>query len=182
MADAISAFIRFKVAPEAKPICTVSKGESRHITYKSSDGWLELSELGWEITAETSFTEGGGASVGKSAPGNFTFKHNLDMAALPILGFIASGSNFSEVEIHVCKSTGANQTSPYLKIWLKAAYLTKASLNVGSDGKGTQDVEAVFKSIKTEYFKQDDTGKLGSESAAFEWDVQTTKASAGQPK
>ena len=178
MADAISAFVKFEAAGDA--ICKTSKGESRHTAYPASDGWLELKELSWSIVAETSFMEGGGAAAGKATPENLTFKHAFDMAAPPILGFIASGSHFTKITFHVCKATGSNKTSPYLKVTLGMAFIVKATIDVGADGKAEQSVEAVFKTIDIEYLKQQDSGQLGPDGAKMSWDILTTKKAASQ--
>ena len=47
-------------------------GES---TQKGKKNWVEIQAWDWEIEAETSWTKGGGASVGKPNPGKMSWEH-----------------------------------------------------------------------------------------------------------
>ena len=45
---------------------------------KGKEKWIEIQGWDWEVEAETSWTKGGGASVGKPNPGKMNFEHYFD--------------------------------------------------------------------------------------------------------
>ena len=42
---------------------------------KGKEKWIEINSWNWEVQAESSWTKGGGASVGKPNPGKISFEH-----------------------------------------------------------------------------------------------------------
>ncbi len=49
-----------------------AEGES---IQKGKEKWVGIQGWDWEVQAETSWTKGGGASVGKPNPGELRFEH-----------------------------------------------------------------------------------------------------------
>ncbi len=45
---------------------------------KGKEKWIEIQGWDWEVEAETSWTRGGGASVGKPVPGAISWQHRFD--------------------------------------------------------------------------------------------------------
>ena len=78
-----------------------AEGES---TQKGKEKWIELQGWTWEVEAETSWTKGGGASVGKPSPGKLNWEHTWDRSAHVILGYICTGSAFDKAYLTMCKS------------------------------------------------------------------------------
>src|SRR5450631_4158634 len=64
-------------------------GESRQGGYEK---WIEIQSWEWEVEAETSWTKGGGASVGKPSPGKMSWEHYWDRSSPTLLGYICTGS------------------------------------------------------------------------------------------
>lgn len=158
-----NAFIKF---------ATVTKGEAFQQGHEGSAGWIEIGDWSWDIEAESSFTKGGGAAVGKATPGVFSFSHFFDLASPVIMKNIVKGVHFATVEIEMCKQTGDSSGLPqvYFTIKLVDAFTTKVSTKGGEDGSVNQDVEMVAKSILITYKPQDNQGKLGT-AIPFEWDI-----------
>ncbi len=73
---------------------------------KGKEKWVEIQGWDWEVEAETSWTKGGGASVGKPNPGRMNFEHRFDTSSTVILGYICSGKAFPKVELQMMKTTG----------------------------------------------------------------------------
>ncbi len=48
---------------------------------KGKEKWIEIQGWDWEIEAESSWTKGGGASVGKPNPGKLNFEHYFDTSS-----------------------------------------------------------------------------------------------------
>jgi type VI secretion system Hcp family effector len=169
MATALNAFMQIGKA----------KGESKQQPYAD---WIELQAWEWEVEAETSWTKGGGASVGKPSPGKLSFEHTWDRASTVILGYICTGTAFSDVIIHMCKSTGTSGRQPFFKVEMKEAFITKVTQSATEEGNVVQKCEMVFKAIGIMYYQQgisaSQPGKL-SFANEYSWDIAEGKAQAG---
>ena len=163
MASALNAFTKLGKA----------KGESTQAPYAD---WIELQAWEWEVEAETSWTKGGGASVGKPNPGKMTILHYFDTSSTVMLGFICTGKAFPKGEIQVMKTTGKGVPETYLTITVEGVFITKVSNSLNEDGVVNQLVEFVFKTIKIEYKPQNKDGSLGA-SRTFNWDIPAGTAS-----
>jgi type VI secretion system secreted protein Hcp len=60
---------------------------------KGHEKWVELQGWDWEVEAESSWTKGGGASVGKPAPGSLSCVHAFDGSSIVALGYICTGGH-----------------------------------------------------------------------------------------
>jgi type VI secretion system secreted protein Hcp len=148
----------------------VTKGESTEKSHPGSAGWIQIDEWSWDVEAESSFTKGTGAAVGKPVPGAFTFSHFFDTSSPTILKNIVKGVHFAEVELHMLKQTGQGSHEVYFTVKLINAFTTKVATKGGEDGSVSQDVELVFKDINIEYKPQGDDGKLQA-GIQFGWNV-----------
>jgi type VI secretion system secreted protein Hcp len=153
----------------------VAKGESTETNHPGSAGWIQIDEWDWEIEAESSFTKGTGAAVGKPTPGAFNFTHFFDTSSPTIMKNIVMGVHFAEVEMHMLKQTGSGSHETYFIVKLTSAFTTKVSTKGGEDGSVSQDVSLVFKDIEIEYKPQGDNGKLQA-GIKYGWNVSTMVA------
>jgi type VI secretion system Hcp family effector len=144
---------------------------------KGKEKWVEIQGWNWEIEAETSWTKGGGASVGKPNPGRMGFEHYFDTSSTVLMGYICTGKAFPKVELQMLKTTGSAQPETYFTMLMEEVFITRVS-NTGTDeGKVLQRVEVVFKTVKIEYKPQDNkTGKLGA-AKTYTWDIPSGTAS-----
>ena len=94
MASALNAFMKIGKA----------NGESKQEPFKD---WIELQAWDWEVEAETSWTKGGGASVGKPSPGKMNWEHTWDDPRHVILGYICTGMAFEDIYLR-CASRPAS--------------------------------------------------------------------------
>lgn len=144
---------------------------------KGKEKWIEIQGWDWEVEAETSWTKGGGASVGKPNPGKLNFEHYFDTASTVILGYICTGKAFPKVELQMMKTTGKGSPETYFKIDLEGCFITKVSNSGTEEGNVTQRVEMVFKTIKIEYKPQNNKdGSLGA-TKTYNWDIPAGTAS-----
>lgn len=160
---AVNAFLKFS---------NQADGESRQSGFEK---WIEIQNWSWEIEAESSWTKGGGASVGKPNPKQFQFEHYFDTASPVILKFICTGQHFDQVEVQMCKTTGKDTPEWYWKSVMKFAYITRVSQRGEEDGGVKQTVELVFKEVAIEYKMQNNQGKLETPKK-FHWDIPMMKA------
>jgi type VI secretion system secreted protein Hcp len=164
MASALNAFMKIGSA----------KGESKQDPYAD---WIELQAWEWEVEAETSWTKGGGASVGKPSPGKMSWEHTWDRSSSVILGYICTGTAFAEVFVEMCKSTGDAARAPFFKIEMREAFITKVTQSATEEGNVLQKVEMVFKSLGIMYFQQG-VGTL-TYANEYSWDIPAGKALHG---
>ena len=144
---------------------------------KGKEKWIELQGFDWDIEAETSWTKGGGASVGKPNPGRMNWEHYFDTSATVIMGYICTGKAFPKVELQMMKTTGSASPETYFTMTMEGAFITKVQISGDEEGKVQQKVEMVFKTIKIEYKPQDNkTGKLGAPKT-YNWDIPAGTAS-----
>ena len=168
---AANSFIRF--LKNKKP---VTLGESMQKGHMYTDGWLEIGDWSWEITADTNFLKGTGASVGKAVPGAMSFSHSFDRSSPLILDHITMGTHFDVAQIDMLKQTGESQPQVYFQVMMGSVFITKVSSKGGEDGAIAQDVEMVFKEIQIGYKKQSSnikSGKAGKLDPAvpFKWNI-----------
>ena len=166
MASALNAFMKIGNGK--------AKGESKQAPYVD---WIELQAWDWEVEAETSWTKGGGASVGKPSPGKLNFEHTWDRSSTVILGYICTGSAFDNIFIEMCKSTGKAGRQPFFKVEMKEAFITKVTQSATEEGNVLQKVELVFKAIGIMYYQQG-IGTLTYKNE-YSWDVPGGKAQQG---
>ncbi len=144
---------------------------------KGKEKWVEVQGWDWEIEAESSWTRGGGASVGKPNPGRISFIHRFDAASTVILGYICTGKSFPKVELQMTKTTGSGTPTTYFTMSMEGAFITRVSNSGTAEGATLQRVEMIFKIVKIDYNYQD--SKTGAVIAAktFNWDIPAGKAS-----
>jgi type VI secretion system secreted protein Hcp len=169
---ALNAFIKIGSAP----------GEARQGKY-GTEKWCEIQGWDWEVEAESSWTKGGGSSVGKPNPGKFSFEHYYDKASNQLLYYISSGEAFKEIKLEMCKGTGsstAGAMQPFFLVKMYEAFITKVTNSATDDGNVLQKVELVFKKIEIDYRAQGENKDKPGDLAApthYEWDIP-----AGIPK
>lgn len=143
---------------------------------KGKEKWVEIQNWDWEVQAESSWTKGGGASVGKPNPGRLHFEHFFDTSSIVILGYICTGKAFPKVELQMTKTTGRGRTDTYFTMTMEGVFITRVS-NLGTtEGNIIQKVEAVFKTVKIEYKPQTPDGST-SAIKTYNWDIPAGTAS-----
>jgi type VI secretion system secreted protein Hcp len=162
---AINAFVSFFDKADGE---SIQKGKER---------WVEIQGWDWEVEADSNWTKGGGASVGKPNPGKMNFEHYFDTASTVILGYICTGKAFPKIELQMMKTTGKGIAETYFAMTMEGAFITKVSNSGTEEGNVVQKVEMVFKTVKIEYkplISKD--GTLGP-AKTYTWDIPAGTAS-----
>lgn len=144
---------------------------------RGKEKWVEIQGWDWEVEAESSWTKGGGASVGKPNPGTMNFEHYFDTSSTVILGYICTGSSFPKVELQVMKATGGKNPETYFTMTMEEAFITKVSNAGDEEGNVIQRVEMVFKTVKIDYKPQDHKSGALRAAMTFSWDIPAGTAS-----
>lgn len=111
----------------------------------------EVTALSLDLEALSSWTKGGGASVGKPNPGNLVVKKSYTKTTAELLRNISTGKAFQEV-IFEYYDQGAK---PFYSIVITGAFLTKLSWltpDCSNCPKLIQQVSFTYKTIKTTDF------------------------------
>lgn len=162
---AINAFISFFDKADGE---SIQKGKEK---------WVEIQGWDWEIEAESSWTKGGGASVGKPKPGRLQFEHHFDTASIVMMGYICTGKAFPKAELQMLKTTGKATPETYFTMKMEGVFITRVSNNGTEDGRVMQRIEMIFKTVKIDYKPQNNKdGKLG-DTKTFNWDIPAGTAS-----
>lgn len=138
---------------------------------KGKEKWVEIQGWDWGVEAETSWTKGGGASVGKPNPGKMNFVHRFDTSSTVILGYSCSGKAFPKVEFQVMKANGKGTPETYFTMTMEGVFITRVSNSGTEEGLVMQKVEMVFKTVKIEYKSQDNKTGMLAVTKTYNWDI-----------
>lgn len=121
-----------------------------------------VAAFSWVVTADSSWTKGSGASVGKPSPGAIRFTKLIDPSSIPTLKNITTGASYPSAVFTVSfgKGNGAS-TMVYEMQELFATNVTQSA----ADGLVTEDVSFVFKAVKWTF--TDSAGNVTTGS----WDI-----------
>jgi len=157
----------------------VKTGESTDKFFPGSEGWNELAECSWSIEAETSWTKGGGASVGKPSPGKFEIRRSIDSSSATVIKNMTSGRASPTVEIALRQEGRGENASDQtvLHYTFEDVYFVNFSQATSEEGEVTELISFVYRTIKVGYRPTDPkTGKPGGE-VTVEWNVPAGQVS-----
>jgi type VI secretion system secreted protein Hcp len=144
---------------------------------KGHEKWVELLDWSWEVASQTSWTAGGGASVGKPSPGSMHWGHHFDNTSPVILGALCTGKAFPKVELQMTKAIDpAVPAVVYFTMTMEGVFITRVAQSGDQEGNPVQQVEMVFKTVKIDYKPIDPRGQLGI-AKVFSWDIPSGTAS-----
>lgn len=127
--------------------------------------YAHVTSVQFGISAETSWTKGGGASVGKPNFKNITITKNSDVSSGKFMQKIAMGTGIDLIEILSVGNVGADRQEIVHKVELKDAYVTNVSSSeVEGCAEGgcpsiAESYEFVYKAIRITTYTYDDKGK-----------------------
>ena len=148
-------------------------GES---TLRGRDRWVEVEGWDWSIEAATSWTTGGGATVGKPNPGTLNWEHHFDTSSIVIMGYICTGKAFPKVELQMVHPEQGVRAGAYFTMHMEGVFITKVVNVASDDGDIVQRVEMVFRRVQIDYRAQGKSGKLAT-ATTFAWDIPAGTAS-----
>jgi type VI secretion system secreted protein Hcp len=114
------------------------------------------------VTADTSWTKGGGASVGKPNPEAIRFTKAVDADSILLLKAITTGKAFTSVKFTATAGTGNRTTTIVYE--LTGVFVT-AITHVGTGGTPLEEVSFVYKTLAWKF-----TDANGVETSGV-WDI-----------
>lgn len=122
----------------------------------------DVTAYSWEVTADSSFTSGGGASVGKPNPSAIRFTKRIDPGSIPTLQKIAVGTVLTTAVFTV--TIGKGKTAATMVYELEDVLVTRVSQGA-ADGVVTEEVSFVFKAVRWTFTSSEGDVTTGT------WDV-----------
>lgn len=142
-------------------------GESQ---VKGFENWIELDAFAWNATAETSWTKGGGASVGKPNPGEFTWAQTFDASVPAMYPYLLTGQGIPDVTLELVKNGAAGPVT-FVQLVMTDTFFTELAFD-GTTAHGA----IVFKTITQSVWPLKPDGTRGR-PVSVTWDIP-----AGQTK
>ncbi len=153
-------------------------GETQDTTYKDKKAFEILSfELGAENNINIgSISAGGGA--GKATFKEFTVTKKTDTASPGLFHNLVTGKHFTDLEIHLRRSSGEASASGKPFLIFKFAFVMVQDISwSGSDGDDICEETVIFQygAIRVEYSQQKATGEMSAPKVA-QWSRVTNQA------
>lgn len=122
------------------------------------------------VEADSSWTKGGGASVGKPNPSDLRFATALNRAVPAMVKYITTGKAAPKATLTVRSNISGNRPGhEYAKYTFTDVFFTGIDQGLTGAGRAVSTVSAVYKTVKVEQFAP------GSPVAVscVEWDIPT---------
>lgn len=130
---------------------------------------VALLSYGFGVDADSSWTRGGGASVGKPNLGELRFAALMDKSVAGMFRKITDGKPTSTAELVVRTSLNGNRTGPeYVKYSFTGLFFTSVEQGLAGNGRASMTASAVYKSVRIQHFGPD-----GRATACVGFDVTT---------
>jgi type VI secretion system secreted protein Hcp len=122
-------------------------------TDKSHPGEIVLTSYTLGVTAESSWTKGGGASVGKPNPGELQFTMDVNRSLPAILHHITTGKAAVKAVLTVRNDAAGNKAGfEYVKYAFEGMFFTSVGQGLNGAGRAVGAVSAVYKTFRMETF------------------------------
>ncbi len=135
---------------------------------KGHEGWLRIAFLEWEVEADTSWTKGGGAAVGKPNPGKITLKLLTGPWSSAFLRAITTGTTLDKTG-SVFLDHVASDGRLLVRLKMEGLFATKYRLASASQELPQDQLEGVFKTVRVEFYYVGSDTKLAP--ASLDWDI-----------
>ena len=146
-------------------------GESADEKHKDE---ITVMSFSWGASQTTSVSGSGGSGAGKASLADLSIMKNYDWASSLLYQALLKGTHITSGVLTAVKS-GADG-SPFMTITLGELFVTSIQIS-GSSEVPMESVSFSYNTIKTQYAKQDETGKLNTQSAVT-YDLKANKVGA----
>jgi len=137
-----------------------------NVSVKGYENWIELDALSFDVGATTTWSKGGGVSVGKPVPGSLIWSQSFDETVLATLHRLMTGSAVSESVIELVKA-GPLGPVTFAQMSFTGALFSEIAVD---DDEVRQQV--FFRTLSQTIFAVDEAG-IRKGGTTFTWDVET---------
>lgn len=138
---------------------------------KDYENWIDLDSVAWSVTADTSWTKGGGASVGKPEPGALIWTQTFDSSVPAMYSYLLTGKAVPKAVVEFVKDGNAGPVT-YLQLSMEGLFFT----NIAFAGDSVSGA-GVFKTISMTYWPLKKDGTRDN-PVAVSWDIPAGSASS----
>ena len=129
-------------------------------------GEIAVTSFSLGVEADSSWTKGGGASIGKPNPGELRFTALVDRSIAGMVLKITGGKAVTSATLTVRADAKGNRTADYLKYSFEGMFFTAVGQGLSGAGRAAMAIAAVYKTVKVEVIGAD--GRVAS--CAY-WDI-----------
>ena len=105
------------------------------------------------VTADSSWTRGGGASVGKPVPGDLQYSATLNRSVPTIVQYITMGKAAANATLTLRNDPVGNKAGfEYAKYTFEGAFFTNVGQGVNASGNVVSTVSFVYKTLRLQLF------------------------------
>lgn len=140
---------------------------------KGHEGWIRISRIDWAVEAATSWTSGGGASVGKPNPGRIAVKLATGPWSTAFLRAITTGTTLDKAGAPIFMDHVAADGRLLVRMKLEGLFAVKYALASASAELPQDQLEGVFKTVRLEFYYGGSDAKLAP--TALDWDIPAGK-------
>jgi type VI secretion system secreted protein Hcp len=124
-------------------------------------GEINLLSYSLGITAATSWTKGGGASVAKPDPGDFQFTMGFNRSLPTIVKYITTGKAARIATLTLrSDSVGSKPGFEYARYTFEGVFFTSVGEGLAGPGRAVSAVSFVYKTLKLEVFAPGTSGPV----------------------
>ena len=129
---------------------------------------IVLLSYAFGVDADTSWTRGGGASVGKPNPGDLRFTAVMNRSVAAIVKHITRGNSAPTATLTVRSTApGSRAGFEYVKYTFTGLFFTSVDQGLTGTGRAVNSVSAVYKTVQIEQFAPGDPRAV----SCVKWDV-----------
>jgi type VI protein secretion system component Hcp len=121
-------------------------------TTEGYENWIDVDSVAWGVAADSSWTRGGGASIGKPNPGAISWIQGFDSSVPSMYSYMLKGLAVPNAVFEYTRQNGAGDTT-YLQLNIEDLLFTELAFNGSSVA-----ASGVFKKISMTYWPQDGSG------------------------
>ena len=141
------------------------------VTDKTHSGWIRVATVDWDVDAETSWTKGGGASVGKPDPGKIRLTLPNGPWSTAFVRGITTGQTVDTTPNPIIVEHVPVEGRPAYRLTLQKLFVSKYHVESEAQKPPLDSVEGVFKSIAIDQFYVGPDGKVRTVNIV--WDIPT---------
>ncbi len=141
------------------------------VTEKAHSGWIRVATVEWDVEAGTSWTKGGGASVGKPSDGRLRLTLPNGPWSPTFVRAITTGKKIDTTPNPIIVEHVPVEGRPAYRLTIQGLFLTKYGLQSGAQNPPLDSVEGVFKTVTIDQFYTGSDGKVRTVNIA--WDIPT---------
>ena len=129
---------------------------------------IVLQSYSLALEAESSWTKGGGASVGKPNPGDLQITAYLSRAVPAMFKYITTGKAAPVATLTVRSSVPGNRAGhEYAKYTFTGVYFTSISQGLSGAGRAVSAISMIYKTVKLEQFAPGNPAAV----SCVEWNI-----------